>query len=123
MHSDYSHSPTQQPIWYYLIFPVDAWVQQPDLAFQEQKATEIWPVMIWLMPLIVLLAGMVLSLGFWSGIFFYGFEALLLTGVCKFYAGLDDLGQLIELSVNFWLSFVILTLAAFLLFGLLSIFV
>ena len=114
---------TQRSIWYYLIFPVDAW--RPSSGgdgFAEQKSHEIWPFMIFLLPAIVFIAGMSLGLGFFSSLFFYGIEAFLIALVCKFYAKLDDFGLVMELFFNFWLSFVALSFCFMILFALFSIF-
>lgn len=107
---------------YYLVFPVDAWRQgEGDAWFEAQKADEIWPIMIFLLPGIVLLAAFALNLGLFSSLFFYAFEAALLVLVCKFYAALSGLDQLIELFMNFWAALVLQAFGFMLLFALLLI--
>lgn len=122
--SAYEHSPQphRSPL-HYLVFPVDAWHQgDTDAWFEGQKADEIWPMMIFLLPCIVLLAAFALNLGFFSSLFFYAFEAALLAGVCKFYAALESIEQLVELFFNFWLALVLQAFGFMLLFGFFSIF-
>ncbi|MBF2055568.1 MAG: hypothetical protein IGS03_19120 [Candidatus Sericytochromatia bacterium] len=114
--------PLYRNLWYYLVFPVDAWQQGPrDDWFEAQKADEIWPMMIFLLPGIVLLAAFSLQLGFFSSLFFYGFEAGLLAVVCKFYAALERAEHIIELFFNFWAALVLHAFCFMLLFGFFSI--
>lgn len=121
---DYGYSTgSQRSIWYYLVFPIDAW--RPSSGgdgFDEQKAHEIWPLMIFLLPAIVLIAGLSLGLGFFSSLFFYGIEAFLIALVCKFYAHLGDFGLVMELFFNFWLSFIALSFCFTILFSIITIF-
>lgn len=113
----------QRSLWYYLIFPLDAWQKTSgNQDFQSQKASEIWPVMVFLLPLIVLVAAFTLSLGFFSSLFFYGIEAFLMALICKFYAKLDEFGLVIELFLNFWLSFLAIAFCFMIGFGILWIF-
>ena len=114
---------THRTLWHYLVFPVDAWQQgQRDDWFESQKADEIWPMMIFLLPGIVLLAAFSLRLGFFSRLFFYGFEAGLLAVVCKFYAALEQAEHVLELFFNFWAALVLQAFCFMLLFGFFSIF-
>jgi len=125
MSYDYGYSTssqTRRSLWYYLIFPLDAWKQgEEDPGFEAQKSSEIWPLMIFLLPGIVLLAGFSLRLGFFSSLFFYGFEAALIAGVCKFYIDLSDFGLVIELFLNFWVACIAQAFCFMLMFGLLSV--
>lgn len=117
------HTGSQRSLWYYLIFPLDAW--KPSSGgdgFEEQKATEIWPIMVFLLPLIVLVAAFLVPMGFFGKLFFYGIEAFLVAFVCKFYAQLEYFGLVIELFLNFWLSFVVLSLGFSILFLFLGAF-
>lgn len=125
--SDYGYTvgsqSSQRSLWYYIIFPLDAW--HPGSGgdgFQAQKAEEIWPLMVFLLPAIVLLAGFTLHLRFFSSLFFYGIEAALLALGCKFYGKLEDFGLVIELGINFWVSFILQAFAFMILFAILSIF-
>ena len=118
-----AYETSRQTIWYYLVFPLDAWNQRPDRNFLAQKRGEVWPIMIVLMPLVVLLAGVLLKLGFFSSLFFYGLEALLLAGVAMFYLKLRDFGQTLELFFNFWLAFLLMTLGVLMLLMMVSIFI
>lgn len=125
--SDYGYNThsngSKQSIWYYLIFPLDAWQSSSGGdGFKDQKAEEIWPLMVFMLPAIVLLAGFTLHLRFFSSIFFYGIEAFLLALGSKFYAKLDDFGLVIELALNFWLSCMVLAFSFMILFALLSVF-
>ncbi|HEY9840916.1 MAG: hypothetical protein ACAI44_02755 [Candidatus Sericytochromatia bacterium] len=113
---------SQRSIWYYLVFPLDAWARQPDPSFLEQKRKELWPVLILLMPLVVLLAGFFLDLGFFSSLLFYGLEALCFALVGKFYLKLQDFGQALELFFNFWLALLFMTLGLVMIVFLVSIF-
>jgi len=126
--SDYGYGTgsqsSERSIWYYLIFPLDAW--HPGSGgdgFKAQKAEEIWPIMIFMLPAIVLLAGFTLHLRFFSSLFFYGIEAFLLGIGCKFYGQLENFGLVIELAINFWISLIIQAFACMILFVLLSVFV
>lgn len=121
---DYGYSTSsQRSILYYLIFPVDAWRSSSGGdGFDEQKSAEIWPLMIFLLPAIVLIAGLSLGLGFFSALFFYGIEAFLIALVCKFYASLEGFGLMLELFFNFWLSFIVLSLCFTVLFAIFTIF-
>lgn len=117
---------THRGLLYYLIFPLDAWIKdQADAtteAFSDQKEAEVWPIFIFLMPLIVLLAGFILHLNFFSALLFYGLESLLLAGVCKFYLELDDLADVLNLLLNFLFSFIIFSFLFLFLFLFFSIF-
>lgn len=111
-------------LWHYLVFPIDAWRKgETDAYFEAQKADEIWPMMVFLLPGIVLVAAFGLALGFFSSLLFYGFEAALLAIVCKFYAALDTLEQVTELFLNFWMALVLQAFCFMLLFGFFSVFV
>lgn len=111
-----------QSIWYYVVFPLDAWARDQDPAFVEQKHREVWPIMIFLLPVIVLTAGFMLKLGFFGNLFFFGLEALLLALVGKFYLKLKDMGQTLELFFNFWLAFIMMTLMLLVIVLLVSVF-
>ena len=119
-------SASDRGLLYYLIFPMDVWGKHhhdPEYqVFSEQKRYEIWPLFIFLMPVLVLAAGALLDLGLFSALFFYGLEGVLLAGVCKFYAELDDLGQVFDLALNFWLSFLVLSLVFLVIFAVIGIF-
>jgi hypothetical protein len=111
---------------YYLIFPLDTFGKRQHEAdyqvFNEQKRYEIWPLFIFLLPAIVLAAGMMLNLGFFSAVFFYGLESLFLAAVCKFYAQLDDMAYLLDLALNFWLAFLLWSLVFIVIFSIVGIF-
>lgn len=111
-----------QSIWYYAVFPLDAWARQQDPAFTEQKRSEVWPIMMALLPLIVLAAGFMLQLGFFGNLFFFGIEALLLALVGKFYLKLKDFGQTLELFLNFWVAFLLMSLIMLMIVLLVSLF-
>lgn len=122
----YGTSTPQKSLWYYLVFPIDAWSQHegdPEYdVFYQQKENEIFPIMRFLIPTVVLISGFALSLGFFSSLFFFGIESFLLALVCKFYAKLEDMGFVIELTFNFWISFIIQTLILTVLMFIFSIF-
>jgi hypothetical protein len=115
---DYGYGQThQKSAWYYLIFPIDAW-RSPDIdgegsVFAQQKQHEVFPVMLWLLPMITLLAGFTLKLGFFSALFFFAIESLFLGLVCIPYLGLKDLGYAINLMFNFWVSQIVLSFMTF----------
>ncbi len=122
--NDYGYSiGSKRSIWYHLVFPVDAWRSSSGGGdFEQQKSSEIWPLMIFLLPAIVFIAGMSLGLGFFSSLFFYGIEAFLLALICKFYAKLEDFGLVMELFFNFWMSFIALSFCFMILFAIFTIF-
>lgn len=124
MSYDYGYSVSQQrSLWYYLIFPLDAWQKSSGgQGFDEQKSSEFWPILIFLLPLIVLAAGFFLRLGFFSSLFFYGIEAFCLALVSKFYGKIDDFGLVMELFFNYWVSFLALALCFMIGFAMLFIF-
>lgn len=122
-HSNYGYDTVQRSIWYYLIFPADAWIKNEDPLYVEQKKSELWPIMIGLLPLIVLCAGLTLELGLLSGVFFYVLEALLLSIVATFYLKLKDLAQSLNLFLNFTLSCLGLTLLMLVVARFISLFV
>ena len=108
---------------YNLLFPVDAWSKgHPNETFEALKSEELKPVMAWVLPLIVLIAGFSLGLGFFSSLFFYAAEAAILAVLAKFYLNLEG-SQTLELFFNFWVSFLCIAFVFMFLFGLLSIFI
>ena len=114
---------SQRSIWYYLVFPVDAWSKsQQSSQFEEIKETELKPILMWFMPLLVLIAGFTLGLGFFSSLFFYGCQAVILALMCKVYLKLDG-GNTVELLINFWVSFLCIAFALMLVFAMLFIFI
>lgn len=114
---------TQKSLMHHLIFPVDAWSQHnPAPNFEALKAQELRPILIWLMPILVLVAGLTLGLGFFSSLFFYGIEAVIIALMAKFYLKLES-GQTIELFFNFWVSFLCIAFVFMFAFALLSIFI
>jgi hypothetical protein len=122
-HYNYGYDTVHRSIWYYLVFPVDAWIKNEDPLYLEQKKSELWPILVGLLPLIVLLAGLTLELGLVSGIFFYVLEALLLSVVATFYLKLKDLAQSLNLFANFTLSCLGLTLIMLVFARFISLFV
>lgn len=117
---------SKRGLLYYLIFPLDAFAKNKEdpavVSFSEQKQAEIWPIFIFLIPLIVLLAGFTLHLGLFSALLFFGLESLLLAGVCKFYIQIDDLADIFNLLLNFWISFMGISVLLIFLLSFLSIF-
>lgn len=115
---DYGYGHSQQKSgWYYLIFPIDAW-RSPDIdgegsVFAQQKQHEVFPVMMWLLPIVTLVAGFTLKLGFFSALFFFALESLLLGLVCIPYLGLKDLGYALNLMLNFWVAQMLLSFMTF----------
>ena len=109
-----------------LIFPLEgiiAITSDPhDVQFESQKTTEIQPIFSWLIPLIVLVAGWTLRLGLGTSLGFYALEALLLAGVCKFYLQLAGWGYVLELALNFWVSFLLWSLIFLVFFAMIGIF-
>jgi len=125
--TDFGYGSTSgRGLLYYLIFPVDSFGKGPQaqdaVVFNEQKQAEIWPVFLFLLPAIVLFAGLFLDLGFFSSLFFYAFESILLAFVCKFYIQIDDLAFIFDLALNFWFSCLILSVVFMLFFSIFAIF-
>ena len=115
---------SENSIWHYLIFPIDAWnKKQDDTSFESLKTNELKPLLIWFIPALVLVAGFTLGLGFFSSLFFYGIQAGILALMAKFYLKLSDMGQTIELFLNFWTSFLCISFAMMIIFAILSIFI
>lgn len=123
MSYDYGYTVgAQRPLWYYLIFPLDAWQSSSGgQSFEERKTKEIWPVMLFILPLIVLAGGFILRLGFFSSLIFYAIEAFCMALVCKSYVKISDFGLVIELFFNFWASLCILAFCFMIFFALLFI--
>lgn len=116
-------TPPKKSLMHHLLFPVDAWNKgNPDESFESLKSEELKPVMTWILPIIVLIAGFSLGLGFFSSLFFYAAEAAILAVLAKFYLKLES-GQAIELFFNFWASLLCIAFVFMFLFGLLSIFI
>ncbi len=114
---------TQKSLMHHLIFPVDAWSKHsPNPNFESLKAQELQPILVWLIPILVLVAGFTLGLGFFSSLFFYGIEATILAIMAKLYLKLET-GQAIELFFNFWVSFLCIAFMFMFAFALLSIFI
>lgn len=121
---NYGYTTTpQKSLVHHLIFPVDAWSKGiADESFESLKSEELKPVLRWVIPIIVLIAGFTLGLGFFSSLFFYGMEAAILAVLAKFYLKLES-GQAIELFFNFWVSFLCVAFVFMFVFGILSIFI
>jgi hypothetical protein len=121
---NYGYTTTsQKSLVHHLIFPVDAWNKNNvNPTFESLKSEELKPVLAWVIPIIVLVAGFSLGLGFFSSLFFYGMEAAILAVLAKFYLKFDT-GQAIELFFNFWVSFLCIAFVFMFVFGLLSIFI
>lgn len=112
-----------KPFTHHLIFPIDAWSNhQSDPNFEMLKNQELRPILAWLMPILVLAAGLSLGLGFVSSLFFYGIEAAILAVLAKFYLSLRN-NQALELFFNFWTSFLCIAFAFMFIFAILSIFI
>lgn len=120
---DYGYdTKSQQNAWYYLTFPLDAWIHSKDPVFIEQKRSELWPIMVFLLPLIVLVAGFTLELNLFSGLFFYGLEGFLLALVSMAYLKIRDIGRTLEIFFNYWLAFLLMTLVMLVIVTIFGIF-
>lgn len=93
---------------YYLIFPLDIW--KPLTPARLRKQQQAWPVLIGVLPLLVLASGLMLRLGPYTWLFYYGLQSLLLASVTMFLLQLHDLGEILDLWLNFWLSLLLLSL-------------
>lgn len=121
---NYGYTTTaKKSLMHHLLFPIDAWSKSnTNETFESLKSEELKPVLAWVLPIIVLIAGFSLGLGFFSSLFFYAAEAAILAVLAKFYLKLES-GQAIELFFNFWVSFLCIAFVFMFLFGLLSIFI
>jgi hypothetical protein len=122
---DFGYRTGHQGLLSTLTFPLAGMIalssDSQETSFAFQKQTELQPIFVWLIPLIVLTAGLTLSLDFMTGLGFYTLESLLLAALCKGYLQLEW-WQVLELALNFGASFLLWSLILVVFFALLSIF-
>lgn len=99
--------------FYKTIFPLDLFIKPTalpaDRVFKLQKRYELFPVLLFLIPFVVLLTGFSYSLSFWGTLFLYIIEAALLAIASQYYLKCRG-GQTVELAIQYFCAFCIWSL-------------
>lgn len=113
-YDSYPDSTAERGLMYYLIFPFDAWSKHdsdPEYdVFAQQKQHELFPILFFLIPGVVLVGAFSLGLGFLGNVFFYALESVALGIASMFYLKPAPSKWLIGLMVNLWFSMMLLAL-------------
>lgn len=94
---------------HYLVFPLDLFITG-DEAFEagrEQRVNELTPILFWLIPLLIVLAGTTSLAGLGIATLFL-FEIAVLVFLSAIYCWRASIGFLLELTVNYAVSFIVL---------------
>jgi len=101
------------PVWYYAVFPLDAWSKDESseaAVFWQQKQNEVMPIMIFLLPFVALLNGLLFDFGFFASLFVYALQSGLCALVCIKYLDQRKSGYIFELAINFFISLCMISL-------------